>query len=88
MKKEQISRCANKTFSISFEQSSPIVNPLAAQQEVRLNYQHSPVPGNPTPPLTPATSMTPYVSPNPDIKPHPMHSKFPETLDGFHPFRY
>lgn len=46
------------------------------QQDVRLNYQHSPVPGNPTPPLTPATSMTPYVSPNPDsIKPHPMHSK-------------
>lgn len=46
------------------------------QQDVRLNYQHSPVPGNPTPPLTPATSLTPYVSPNPDIKPHPMHSKF------------
>lgn len=36
------------------------------------NYQHSPVPGNPTPPLTPACSV-PYVSPNPDIKP-PMDS--------------
>lgn len=45
------------------------------QPEVRLSYQHSPVPGNPTPPLTPASSMTPYVSPNPDIKPQPMHSK-------------
>lgn len=45
------------------------------QQDVRLSYQHSPVPGNPTPPLTPASSMTPYVSPNPDIKPQPMHSK-------------
>lgn len=32
------------------------------------NYQHSPVAGNPTPPLTPACSV-PYVSPNPDIKP-------------------
>lgn len=38
------------------------------QQDMRMNYQHSPVPGNPTPPLTPATSMTPYVSPNPDVK--------------------
>lgn len=45
------------------------------QQDVRLSYQHSPVPGNPTPPLTPASSMTPYISPNPDIKPQPMHSK-------------
>ncbi|XP_029158150.1 zinc finger MIZ domain-containing protein 1 isoform X4 [Nylanderia fulva] len=35
-----------------------------------VNYQHSPIPGNPTPPLTPATSMPPYISPNPDIKPN------------------
>ncbi|XP_039301596.1 zinc finger MIZ domain-containing protein 1-like, partial [Nilaparvata lugens] len=33
------------------------------------SYQHSPVPGNPTPPLTPASSMPPYISPNADIKP-------------------
>lgn len=46
------------------------------QQERNLNYQHSPVPGNPTPPLTPASSMTPYISPNPDIKPNIVHSKF------------
>lgn len=43
------------------------------QQDVRMNYQHSPVPGNPTPPLTPASSMTPYISPNPDIKPNLPH---------------
>ena len=47
------------------------------QQERNMNYQHSPVPGNPTPPLTPASSMTPYISPNPDIKPNIniVHSK-------------
>lgn len=46
------------------------------QQDGRLNYQHSPVPGNPTPPLTPAaSSMTPYISPNPDVKPNIVHSK-------------
>ncbi|XP_061398419.1 zinc finger MIZ domain-containing protein 2 [Musca vetustissima] len=37
-------------------------------QSFQQNYQHSPVPGNPTPPLTPACSV-PYVSPNPDMKP-------------------
>jgi zinc finger MIZ domain-containing protein len=47
------------------------------QQDGRVNYQHSPVPGNPTPPLTPAaSSMTPYISPNPDVKPNIVHSKF------------
>jgi hypothetical protein len=46
------------------------------QQDGRnMNYQHSPVPGNPTPPLTPASSMTPYISPNPDVKPNIVHSK-------------
>lgn len=44
--------------------------------DARMNYQHSPVPGNPTPPLTPASSMTPYISPNPDIKPNIIQSKF------------
>ena len=46
------------------------------QPDIRMNYQHSPVPGNPTPPLTPASSMTPYISPNPDIKPNIIHSKY------------
>ncbi|XP_065568477.1 zinc finger MIZ domain-containing protein 1-like isoform X2 [Artemia franciscana] len=35
-----------------------------------MNYQHSPIPGNPTPPLTPAANMPPYVSPNADVKPN------------------
>lgn len=35
-----------------------------------ISYQHSPIPGNPTPPLTPASSMPPYISPNPDVKPN------------------
>lgn len=34
-----------------------------------MNYQPSPIPGNPTPPLTPASGITPYLSPNPDLKP-------------------
>jgi zinc finger MIZ domain-containing protein len=52
-------------------------NMQSFQQDGRINYQHSPVPGNPTPPLTPAaSSMTPYISPNPDVKPNIVHSKF------------
>lgn len=35
-----------------------------------MSYQHSPIPGNPTPPLTPASSIPPYISPNPDVKPN------------------
>ncbi|ETE67691.1 Zinc finger MIZ domain-containing protein 1, partial [Ophiophagus hannah] len=33
------------------------------------NYPHSPVPGNPTPPMTPGSNMPPYLSPNQDVKP-------------------
>uniref|UniRef100_H3ASI4 Zinc finger MIZ-type containing 1 n=1 Tax=Latimeria chalumnae TaxID=7897 RepID=H3ASI4_LATCH len=33
------------------------------------NYPHSPVPGNPTPPMTPGNSIPPYLSPNQDVKP-------------------
>lgn len=44
-----------------------------------MNYQHSPIPGNPTPPLTPATSMPPYISPNPDVKPNFSDLKPPIT---------
>uniref|UniRef100_A0A3P8YKY7 SP-RING-type domain-containing protein n=1 Tax=Esox lucius TaxID=8010 RepID=A0A3P8YKY7_ESOLU len=33
------------------------------------NYPHSPVPGNPTPPMTPGSSIPPYLSPNQDVKP-------------------
>uniref|UniRef100_A0AAR5QHI4 ZMIZ1/ZMIZ2 GBD-like domain-containing protein n=1 Tax=Dendroctonus ponderosae TaxID=77166 RepID=A0AAR5QHI4_DENPD len=41
-----------------------------ALRNQQVNYQHSPIPGNPTPPLTPATSIPPYISPNPDVKPN------------------
>lgn len=34
-----------------------------------VNYPHSPVPGNPTPPMTPGSSIPPYLSPNQDAKP-------------------
>uniref|UniRef100_A0A8C7NPM5 Zinc finger MIZ-type containing 1 n=1 Tax=Oncorhynchus mykiss TaxID=8022 RepID=A0A8C7NPM5_ONCMY len=33
------------------------------------NYPHSPVHGNPTPPMTPGSSIPPYMSPNHDVKP-------------------
>lgn len=49
-----------------------LIHILSLSISFQQNYQHSPVPGNPTPPLTPACSV-PYVSPNPDIKP-PMDS--------------
>lgn len=60
------------------------------QQDGRLNYQHSPVPGNPTPPLTPAaSSMTPYISPNPDVKPNIVHSEFyKQKLNSFDKFNF
>uniref|UniRef100_A0A182P222 SP-RING-type domain-containing protein n=1 Tax=Anopheles epiroticus TaxID=199890 RepID=A0A182P222_9DIPT len=45
------------------------------QPDIRMNFQHSPVPSNPTPPLTPASSMTPYISPNPDVKPNNLPQK-------------
>ncbi|XP_035389694.1 zinc finger MIZ domain-containing protein 1-like isoform X2 [Electrophorus electricus] len=33
------------------------------------NYSHSPLPGNPTPPMTPGNSIPSYLSPSPDVKP-------------------
>ncbi|XP_062376041.1 zinc finger MIZ domain-containing protein 1a isoform X3 [Sardina pilchardus] len=33
------------------------------------NYPHSPVPGNPTPPMTPGSTIPPYLSPGQDVKP-------------------
>uniref|UniRef100_A0A3Q1KEI0 SP-RING-type domain-containing protein n=1 Tax=Anabas testudineus TaxID=64144 RepID=A0A3Q1KEI0_ANATE len=33
------------------------------------NYPHSPVPGNPTPPMTPGSNIPTYLSPNQDVKP-------------------
>lgn len=31
-------------------------------------YPSSPLPGNPTPPMTPGSSMPPYMSPGQDVK--------------------
>lgn len=53
-----------------------------------VNYQHSPIPGNPTPPLTPATSMPPYISPNPDIKPNFNEMKSPVNIQSKCAFRF
>ncbi|XP_014478426.1 PREDICTED: zinc finger MIZ domain-containing protein 1 [Dinoponera quadriceps] len=47
-----------------------------------VSYQHSPIPGNPTPPLTPATSMPPYISPNPDLKPSFNDLKSPVNIQN------
>jgi len=47
-----------------------------------VTYQHSPIPGNPTPPLTPATGMPPYISPNPDIKPNFNEMKSPINIQS------
>lgn len=47
-----------------------------------MSYQHSPVPGNPTPPLTPASSMPPYISPNGDVKPHFNELKPPMAMQS------
>lgn len=60
------------------------------QQDVsmrnNMSYQHSPIPGNPTPPLTPASSMPPYISPNPDVKPNFSELKPPLPLQSKYPF--
>ena len=42
---------------------------LQQQPPVGAGFQHSPIPGNPTPPLTPAANLPPFASPNSDIKP-------------------
>lgn len=39
------------------------------QPPVGAGFQHSPIPGNPTPPLTPAANLPPFASPNGDVKP-------------------
>lgn len=51
-----------------------------------MSYQHSPVPGNPTPPLTPASSMPPYISPNSagEAKPHFSELKQPMGMQSMY----
>lgn len=43
--------------------------PQPQPQAAGAGFQHSPIPGNPTPPLTPAANLPPFASPNGDIKP-------------------
>lgn len=51
---------------VTTSQYQPDVASMRTTNSGNMNYQHSPIPGNPTPPLTPATSIPPYISPNPD----------------------
>ena len=44
-------------------------NSVGSQPPVGAGFQHSPIPGNPTPPLTPAANLPPFASPNSDVKP-------------------
>ena len=46
-----------------------------------MSYQHSPIPGNPTPPLTPAAGL-PYMSPGTDTKPNMMMMNSTSKSDG------
>jgi hypothetical protein len=50
----------------------PPVNQLNCMNNMNsMNYNHlSPIPGNPTPPITPSSSMPPYMSPGADVKPN------------------
>lgn len=56
--------------------------PEVGTMRSNMTYQHSPVPGNPTPPLTPASSMPPYISPNADVKPNFNDLKPPLPMQG------
>ncbi|XP_020286659.1 zinc finger MIZ domain-containing protein 1-like isoform X2 [Pseudomyrmex gracilis] len=59
----------NSSYGASVVTTSQYQTDVASMRTTNsgnMNYQHSPIPGNPTPPLTPATSMPPYISPNPD----------------------
>ena len=56
------------------------VSPMRTTGAGNLSYQHSPIPGNPTPPLTPAASIPPYISPNSDIKPNFNELKTPVSM--------
>ena len=54
---------AQLQFQQQQQQQQPQPPPVGA------GFQHSPIPGNPTPPLTPAANLPPFASPNSDIKP-------------------
>ncbi len=54
---------------LQFQQQQQQQQQLQQQPPVGAGFQHSPIPGNPTPPLTPAANLPPFASPNSDIKP-------------------
>ncbi|CAG0920061.1 unnamed protein product [Notodromas monacha] len=61
-------------FGASMQQQVFMGPQEPSYQSTSLNYQHSPIPGNPTPPLTPGSTVPPYMSPStatnvPDVKP-------------------
>lgn len=70
------------TSAVATSQYQQDVVSMRSTNGGNMNYQHSPIPGNPTPPLTPATSMPPYISPNPDIKPNFNEMKSPVNIQS------
>uniref|UniRef100_A0A673MWU6 Zinc finger MIZ domain-containing protein 2-like n=1 Tax=Sinocyclocheilus rhinocerous TaxID=307959 RepID=A0A673MWU6_9TELE len=50
---------------------------LSQPGRVMPGYPSSPLPGNPTPPMTPGSSMTPYLSPGQDVKSPFLHDVKP-----------
>lgn len=64
---------SNQSAQQSWPQSAPNTNGMNCQSNLsngtngtmsNMYHQHSPIPGNPTPPLTPASNIPPYLSPN------------------------
>ena len=61
-----------------YDQKMLKVKFLVLQNHNVMYGQHSPLPGNPTPPMTPGSSVPPYLSPgSQDIKPNPADLKPP-----------
>lgn len=66
----------SSAFVPASESGAVMGRPLL-QMQGNMYTQHSPIPGNPTPPMTPGTSVPPYMSPGagqggPDMKPPPL----------------
>lgn len=75
----------NMSYSASVVATSQYQQDVASMRSANgsnVNYQHNPIPGNPTPPLTPATSMPPYISPNSDIKSNFSEIKSPVNVQS------
>jgi hypothetical protein len=69
---QQQQQLQQQPAQLQFQQQQQQQQQLQQQQQqppVGAGFQHSPIPGNPTPPLTPAANLPPFASPNSDIKP-------------------